>query len=238
MSNNSVEIISFTKKYASKTACDEIDFIAKENSITGLLGPNGAGKSTLLKTICGEIYPTSGSVSVCGLELPQDIKKIIGFVPETPELESNLTVKETLLLEADLFSVKDAVSSIEKAVKLCDLEDVLSCKIRTLSKGYRQRVNLAKAICIEPKVLVLDEFSAGLDPKQTVHLRKGIKELSKSTTVIFSTHHIEEAISLCDVIYIMNHGKIVAEGTAESISTKQGCRNLEDAYLRLIEGGV
>lgn len=238
MSNNTVKIESFTKKYANKIACNNLDFVAEEACITGLLGPNGAGKSTLLKTICGEIYPTTGSVSVCGFSTADEIKKVVGYVPETPELEGNLTVRETLVLEANLYSVQNPETSIEKALGICQLEEVVSCKVKNLSKGYRQRVSLAKAICTNPKVLVLDEFSAGLDPNQNAQLRKNIRKLSEKTTVIFSTHHIEEAVSLCKDIYILKEGTVAAHGTAESIARENGCDNLEEAFLKITgEGG-
>ena len=238
MSNNAVKLESFTKKYSKKIACNEIDFTAEECSVTGLLGPNGAGKSTILKAIWGEIYPTTGFVSVCGFSRLEDIKKIIGYVPEIPELEENLTVKETLVLEAGLYSVKNAVDRIKEALSICQLTDVVSCKVKNLSKGYRQRVSLAKALCSDPKVLVLDEFSAGLDPVQTVQLRNNIKKLSEKITVIFSTHHIEEAVSLCKDIYILKRGVIAAHGTAESIAKDNGCHNLEEAFLKVTGEGI
>ena len=180
MSNNTVELLSFTKKYASKFVFKEVDFVAKSNSITGLLGPNGAGKSTILKTISGVIYPTDGTVKVCGFDDPAEIRKITGYVPEHPELEGNLTVKETLLLESGLYcSGSDIESNVGFAVDFTGLNEVLNVKVKTLSKGFAQRLSLAKALCIDPKILILDEFSAGLDPKQIVELRNKIKKLSK-----------------------------------------------------------
>ena len=153
-------------------------------------------------------------------------------------MEENLTVKETLVLEAGLYSVKDAVDRIKEALSICQLTDVVSFKVKNLSKGYRQRVSLAKALCSDPKVLVLDEFSAGLDPVQTVQLRNNIKKLSEKITVIFSTHHIEEAVSLCKDIYILKRGVIAAHGTAESIAKDNGCHNLEEAFLKVTGEGI
>ncbi|MCQ2241477.1 ABC transporter ATP-binding protein [Treponema sp.] len=236
MSNDCVKLEAFTKKYGDKIACNSVDFIAGKNSITGLLGPNGAGKTTLIKTVCGEIYPTSGSVNLFGETDPDRIKKITGYVPETPELEEKLTVKETLWLQAKLYSVESVERAVNQAVETCDLKEVLGTKVKKLSKGFKQRVSLAKALCIEPKVLVLDEFSAGLDPSQTVQLRKRIKKIAENTTIIFSTHHIDEAVSLCDSIFILNKGNLVAHGTTESIVKETSCKNLEEAFLKLIEG--
>lgn len=237
MSNNTVELLSFTKKYASKFVFKEVDFFAKSNSITGLLGPNGAGKSTILKTISGVIYPTDGTVKVCGFDDPAEIRKITGYVPEHPELEGNLTVKETLLLESGLYcSGSDIESNVGFAVDFTGLNEVLNVKVKTLSKGFAQRLSLAKALCIDPKILILDEFSAGLDPKQIVELRNKIKKLSKKITVIFSTHHIEEASSLCDEIYIIDKGIVKSHGTVDEIIKVSGAKNLEDAYLKFIEG--
>lgn len=234
MLNDSVKLNSFTKKYASKTACNNIDFVAGPCSVTGLLGPNGAGKSTLLKAICGHIYPTAGSLSVCGFSMPEEIKRITGYVPEVPELEEKLCVKETLLLESSLYLPKEQVKdAVDFAVEFCNLEDTLTSRVGRLSKGYKQRVSLAKALCIKPRVLVLDEFSAGLDPSQTVDLRNKIKKLSACTTIIFSTHHIDEAVSLCNGIYILNKGTIASHGTAEQIIKGCGCSNLEEAFIAL-----
>ncbi len=236
MSNNAVELLSFSKKYDSKYVFKDIDFIAKSNSITGLLGPNGAGKSTILKTISGVICPTDGTVNVSGFSDPAEIRKVTGYVPEHPELEGNLTVKETLLLESGLYcDVNDVESNVGFAVEFAGLNEVLHAKVKTLSKGFAQRVSLAKALCIGPRILILDEFSAGLDPKQIVELRNKIKKLSKKIPVVFSTHHIEEASSLCDEIYIIDRGIVKSHGTVDEIIKSSGTKNLEEAYLKFIE---
>lgn len=238
MSNNAVVLESFTKKYNSKTACSGINLTARENSITGLLGPNGAGKSTILKVISGVLYPTGGTVTVAGEESPDAIRKIVGYVPEQPELDGSLTVLETIILEAKLYCDSTVASeNAEYAIKICDLDGVRASKVRSLSKGYRQRVSLAKAICIKPKILILDEFSGGLDPQQIVQLRKRIKKLSSETTVIFSTHHIDEAASMCDYIYIIKDGKVASDGTIAEITSKWNSKDLEEAYIKVMEGG-
>lgn len=237
MSNNSVELVSFSKFYGKKTACENINFTAREKSITGILGPNGAGKSTLLKAIGGECYPTLGLVSVCNKTNPDEIRFVTGYVPELPSLEPGMTVKDVLCLQADLYKLTESEQkkAVQYAVDFCGLDEVLSKKCRTLSKGFKQRVSLAKALCSNPKVLILDEFSAGLDPLQIAEMRKKIKEYSGNATVIFSTHHIEEAEYLCDYIYIIADGKICAHGTKKDLIefTKTNC--LEDAYRVALE---
>lgn len=236
--SGSVELRAFTKYYGSGKnsvpACSEISLVFPENSITGLLGPNGAGKSTMLKALCGTHYATSGEVIVSGSLDPAFIREITGFVPEFPELDSSLTVKEVLYFEQILHNVpKDKKDELfEKAVKTMELSDVLNKKVSALSKGYLQRTSFAKVLAYDPKVLILDEFSGGLDPSQIMHLRKTIKKLSKTKTVILSTHHIEEAMSLCDTVYIVNHGKVVAGGTIDQIVKESGTKNLEEAFLR------
>lgn len=235
MLNNSIIVESFTKKYSNKIACNKINFTAKQNSIVGLLGPNGAGKTTLLKTISGIIYPTIGYISVYNFTSIEQIRKITGYVPETPELENNLTVKETLCLQSSLYSKTNKNEIINNAIKLCGLQEVLSSYIKNLSKGYKQRVSLAKALCINPKVLILDEFFSGLDPSQIVELKNKIKQLSKNTTIIFSTHNLQEAISLCNDFYILDKGNIATHGTKESIIANTDSKSFEEAFFKIID---
>lgn len=237
MLNESICVSSFTKIYSAKTrpACDNLDFSADTGSVTGILGPNGAGKSTLLKALSGVHYPTSGFVSVFGLSEPAQIRKTAGFVPEVPQLDRSLTVKETLFFEAALYGLEkeEAVRSVEKVTEECSLSDVFSKRISSLSKGYCQRVSLAKALCHNPRLLILDEFSGGLDPAQAASVRKTIAGYAKKNAVILSTHRIEEAERLCSKIYILSAGTVLASGTAAEISTSCGCSTLEEAYLKL-----
>lgn len=231
--SNEVELISFCKDYGKFSACKNINFYAEKNSITGILGPNGAGKTSVLKAICGLHYQTSGTIKICGTEETDEFKKLTAFVPEVPELDSSLTVKETLFFEAEISGQKknEAEMTVKKAAEICGLEEVFSKKISNLSKGFKQRTSLAKAICKLPKILVLDEFSAGLDPAQIASFRKKLKELSSSMTIIFSTHHIEEAVSLCNRIYIIANGEVAACGTEKEITKKFNCKNLEEAFI-------
>ena len=235
----SVKIESFTKIYGKKgnerKACDNVDFEAVSGSITGILGPNGAGKSTLLKAAGGIVYPTSGTVTVAGFTDLKDIRSVTGNVPEFPRLDGKLTVKEALTQNIFLhgYNQKDLDRLLSVAIKAADLDDVLYQKISSLSKGYTQRVSFALAVSFDPKVLILDEFSGGLDPAQIVKIRRSIKKLAEKKIVILSTHLIQEAESLCDYIYVMNEGHVVARGTKEEIIRNSNCASLEKAFLKL-----
>ncbi len=235
----SVKIEAFTKIYGKKgnerKACDNVDFEAVSGSITGILGPNGAGKSTLLKAAGGIVYPTSGTVTVAGFTDLKDIRSVTGNVPEFPRLDGKLTVKEALTQNIFLhgYNQKDLDRLLSAAIKAADLDDVLYQKISSLSKGYTQRVSFALAVSFDPKVLILDEFSGGLDPAQIVKIRRSIKKLAEKKIVILSTHLIQEAESLCDYIYVMNEGHVVARGTKEEIIRNSNCSSLEKAFLKL-----
>lgn len=236
--NYSVELKSFSKYYNSGkkkvVACSDINLSFFENSITGLLGPNGAGKSTILKALCGTHYASSGEVIVLGSNDSSFIRDVTGFVPEFPELDMSLTVKEVLVFEQSLHNVpKDKKEELLKnAIKTMELSEVLNKKVSSISKGFLQRTSFAKVLSYDPKILILDEFSGGLDPTQILQLRKTIKKLSKTKTIILSTHHIEEAKALCDMVYIVNQGKIVCGGTIDGIVKDSRTKNLEEAFLR------
>lgn len=242
----SVEIIDFSKSYGntkkSTAACKNINVEFNAGSITGLLGPNGAGKTTLLKAICGVHYQDSGTVCVringnVFENSPEDFRKLTGFLPETPVLENRYSVIEILEDEALLFGMEkeESEKNIRNAIKLCSLEEVLSKKVSELSKGYRQRVSFAKVLVHNPKILILDEFSGGLDPSQIKQMREIIKTLSKDRAVILSTHHLEEASALCDRMYILSKGTIKACGTEKEIIAKTKKHNLEEAFISLTE---
>ena len=243
MDNFCVELTQFSKAYGKNEtkvyACRDIDFRAESGHITGILGPNGAGKSTLLKAICGVHYADSGTVSVCGYNTLSQIRDLCGYVPETVSLYGNITVHEALFMEASIRNVskEDKIKYIKDAVAYLGIETVLSKKIKTLSKGFKQRVSLALALSYNPKVLVLDEFSSGLDPEQVVDLRKTIRKLAKNKVVILSTHRIEEAEELCDVIYILKSGKALCNGSVKSLTQATNTKTLEDAYLAFSKKG-
>ncbi len=241
-----VEIIDFSKSYGnskkSTAACRNINLEFTAGYVTGLLGPNGAGKTTLLKAISGNHYQDSGTIQITVKDIvyenePEMFRKYTGFLPETPVLEENYSVIEVLESEAMLFGIEKerAGKNITNAVKLCSLEDVLSKKIHELSKGYRQRVSFAKVLVHDPDVLILDEFSGGLDPSQIKQMRELIKSLSKTKAIILSTHHLEEASSLCDRMYVLSKGQIKASGTEKEIIRQTKTKTLEDAFIQLTE---
>ncbi len=254
-----IELVHFSKKYSiapfkTFAAASDINLVAKKGRITGLLGPNGAGKTTVIKAICALHYPTSGKVLVHAdsgevLDTVNDsvkVKAITGYVTERPVLYEDFTVRE-FLAAADLVSgriVKKtteqlekkaaASSDFEKVVEMCSLSDVLSKKIKSLSNGYYQRVNLAQALIRKPEILVLDEPASGLDPAQIKEMHSIIKKLSSEKTILFSTHILSEAEKLCDDIYIIAEGKLLAGGSKEEIKKSLNAKSLEDAYMKAV----
>lgn len=231
-----VSLVDFTKTYNSSVAVDNVNMNFENGKITGILGPNGAGKTTILKAICARHFATKGKVIVNGIDAQdesQKLKKITGFVEESAVLNSSLTVLEYLNFKTELYKVsKDKINSI---IKLCSLEEVINKKVKNLSKGYMERVNFAGALIYDPEVLILDEPATGLDPAQIIKMRSLVKELASSKTIILSTHLMQEAQALCDKIFILNRGKVLAEGSIEQICRQTGCGDLEKSYFKLIE---
>ncbi len=220
----------FGKGRNQKTACSNINFQAKSGEVTGIIGPNGAGKSTLLKAICGYFLPSSGSITKPERSV---------FIPEYPDFEcENQNVYEYLFFHSLLSGIKKeaVLSLVKKALSDCDLLEVAASKLSVLSKGFRQRVEVARAIVCNPSLIVMDEFSSGLDPIQIVNMKKLIKGLSKSKVFILSTHNIDYALKLCHKIYILNRGQVVAQGTADEIIGISRQQNLEAAFVKLTEG--
>lgn len=227
-----------------------MSFVCPDGKITGLLGPNGAGKTTVIKAITGAHYPDEGSISFVFdgkvLEAGSDGKAaalLTGFVGEVPFLYEDYTVREFILVASGLRAGSDEnrenlVKRAGDVMGLCGLTDVGSQKISSLSHGYRQRVNFAQALVQDPKVLVLDEPSTGLDPSQIHEMRKLIKKISKERTILFSTHILQEAELLCDNIVIINHGQICAQGSVPELLKASGKKNLEEAYLFYVENDV
>jgi ABC-2 type transport system ATP-binding protein len=243
-----VHVTNFSKKYGSgkkeSFACKDVSLSFSAGTITGLLGPNGAGKTTILKAISGIHYPTEGCVSIQSLAGESQelsfIRQCTGYVPETPELDTSLTVKETLSFSAAIHGLEgsEASHAIEEAVALCELESVYSKKVALLSKGFTQRTSFAKALAFNPSVLVLDEFSDGLDPAQIVRMRNVISKLSETKAVLLSTHHIEEAVALCKNVYIIAQGKIVSSGAVADVIATAKKNTLEEAFLSLTGASV
>ncbi len=216
-----IEVKNITKRYGAQKALDDVSFSVDDGEILGFLGPNGAGKSTAMNIITGYISATSGSVLIDGkdvLEQPQQTRKNMGYLPEIPPLYEDMTVKEYLYFIYDLKKCKlPKISHMKDICSLIGLNDVYGRLIKNLSKGYRQRVGFAQALVNDPKILILDEPTVGLDPKQIVEIRDLIKKLGKRHTVILSSHILPEVQAVCDRIVVINRGKIVADDTEENI---------------------
>ena len=220
-----IEVKNITKKYGNVTAVDNINFKIEEGEIIGLLGPNGAGKSTTMNMITGYIEPTEGKILVNGYDIskkPKKAKAQIGYMPEGVPLYSDLTVKEFVTYMAELKKVnrKERKEKVEKIIEQTGLKDVENKLTRNLSRGYKQRVSMAGALVGEPKILILDEPTVGLDPKQITEIRELIKELGKTHTIILSSHILSEVSQICNKVIIINKGKIVAIDTPENLEKK------------------
>ena len=217
-----IEVNNLVKRYGDHTAVDHLSFKIEKGKIYGFLGPNGAGKSTTMNMITGYIASTEGTVTIDGhdiLDEPEQAKKCIGYLPEMPPLYFDMTVGEYMNFVADLKKIpkdqkKSMVEDVMEMVKITDMKNRL---IKNLSKGYRQRVGLAQAILGYPEVIILDEPTVGLDPKQIIEIRDLIKSLKKKHTVILSSHILSEVSAVCDYVLIISHGKLVASDTPENL---------------------
>ena len=217
-----IEVKNLTKRYGKITALDNISFTVDTGEVLGFLGPNGAGKSTTMNIITGYISSTSGTVTVDGseiLEEPKKTKQKIGYLPEIPPLYIDMTVRKYLEFMFDLKRVKlPKKEHIDEVMQLVGLEKHGSRLIKNLSKGYRQRVGFAQALLGNPPVLILDEPTVGLDPKQIIEIRKLIRGLGKKHTVIFSSHVLSEVSATCDRVIVISEGRIVADAKTEELS--------------------
>ena len=217
-----VEVKNLTKCYGDIKAVDDISFTVDTGEVLGFLGPNGAGKSTTMNIITGYISSTSGTVTVDGseiLENPKETKKKIGYLPEIPPLYPDMTVRKYLEFMFDLKKVKlPKKEHIDEVMRLVQISDKESRIIKNLSKGYRQRVGFAQALLGNPPVLILDEPTVGLDPKQIIEIRKLIRGLGKKHTVIFSSHVLSEVSATCDRVIVISEGRIVADAKTEELS--------------------
>ena len=225
-----IEVKNVTKKYGKAVAVEDISFSINDGEIVGLLGPNGAGKSTTMNILTGYIEQTSGEVTIEGyntLRKPRKAKKQIGYMPEGVPLYPELTVKEFVTYMAELKQVDRKVrkEKVEKVIEQTGLKDVENKLTRNLSRGYKQRVSMAGALVGEPKILILDEPTVGLDPKQITEIRSLIKELGKTHTIILSSHILSEVSQICNKIIIINKGKIIAIDTPENLEDKVNNNN-------------
>ena len=220
-----IQIENVTKKYGNFTAVNNISFKIEEGEIVGFLGPNGAGKSTTMNMITGFIEPSSGRILVDGNDIskkPKKAKKQIGYMPEGVPLYNNLTVKEFVTYMAELKGVnsKEVKEKVKTVIEDIGITDVQNKLTRNLSRGYKQRVSMAGALVGNPKVIILDEPTVGLDPKQVTEIRALIKRLGKDHTVILSSHILSEVSQICDRVIIINKGEIIAIDTPENLERK------------------
>ena len=238
-----IEVKNVTKKYGGFTAVDNISFTVKDGEIVGLLGPNGAGKSTTMNCITGYIEQTSGEITVNGFDTIKKSKKAkreIGYMPEGVPLYGEMTVKEFVTFIAELRRVKakEKKEKVQEIIKKVGLEEMQNKLIKNLSRGQKQRVSLAGTLVGNPKVLILDEPTVGLDPKQITEIRSLIKELGKNHTVILSSHILSEVSQICDKVIIINKGKIVAEDTPQNLENKTLSKNIVNIIVEDPENKV
>ncbi len=232
----SISVQQLSKNYGSQKAVDEISFEASPGKILGFLGPNGAGKSTTMKMLTCYLTQTSGKAFVCGFDIANDslqVRKNIGYLPESNPLYYDMYVREFLYFVGNTYHLQNLKSKIEEVILATGLEKEQHKKIAQLSKGYKQRVGLAQAIIHDPKVLILDEPTSGLDPNQLIEIRKLIKDLGKTKTVILSTHIMQEVEAICDDVIIINKGKIVANNSLKELLAEHNETSLEPIFVKL-----
>ena len=233
-----IEVRNLTKRYGDLVAVDGVSFTAKTGEILGFLGPNGAGKTTTMRIITGFMPATAGTVSVEGFDIfdqSYEVRKRIGYLPENPPLYNDMTVTSYLSFVARIKGVARAeiAAARDRVLQSCALTNVAHRVLGNLSKGYRQRVGLAQALIHDPSVLVLDEPTIGLDPRQIIEIRSMVRDLAAKRTVILSTHILPEVTQLCHKVVIINDGRIAIEDTLENLTKTL---SLEEVFLRSISG--
>lgn len=226
-----IEINHLTKKYGKHVAVDDLSLTVEKGKIYGFLGPNGAGKSTTMNIITGYLGATSGEVKINGFDIfrqPEEAKQCIGYLPEVPPLYMDMTVWEYLNFTADLKKIpkNERKAAIEEAMEMTGIAEMKGRLIRNLSKGYKQRTGFAQAILGFPEIIILDEPTVGLDPKQMIEVRELIRKLGEEHTVILSSHILSEISAVCDHIFIISQGKLVASDTTENL-TERLCSGME-----------
>ena len=228
----SIEVTSLTRLYGEQKAIDSISFQVGKGEIVGFLGPNGAGKSTTMKILTGYLAPSSGQASINGVDVNTDpitTKKMTGYLPESNPLYYDMYVREYLSFMADIHQLENKKKAVGDIIETVKLNSESSKKIGQLSKGYKQRVGLAAALIHQPEVLILDEPTTGLDPNQIVEIRDVIRNYGRSKTVLFSSHILQEIEAICDRVIIINHGKIVADGSLAHLRDQQ-----QTDYIKVI----
>ncbi|MDD5329836.1 MAG: ABC transporter ATP-binding protein [Sulfuricella sp.] len=232
---------ALSRNFGLRTAVRDVSLELRQGEVLGLLGPNGAGKTTTLQMLAGCLAPTAGAIEICGIDLleqPRQAKALLGYLPETPPLYRELTVDEYLGLAARLRRVAKpfVAEAVESAKRRCGLTEVGKRLIGNLSKGFQQRVGIAQAIVHNPRVVILDEPTVGLDPIQIREIRSLVRELGREHSVILSTHILPEVESVCDRIQIMHQGQLVFSGNWEALKAQHPAQSsLEDAFIRLTQ---
>jgi ABC-2 type transport system ATP-binding protein len=238
-----IEVVGLTKKYGSNLAVDNISFSIQKGEIVGFLGPNGAGKSTTMNMLTGCLAPTEGSIRINGFDMfdrPIKAKKCIGYLPELPPLYGEMTPFEYLCFVAEAKGVGGtrALRQVQEAMELTGIDDLRDRLIKNLSKGCRQRVGIAQAMLGNPDIIILDEPTVGLDPKQIIDIRDLIRHLGHSRTVIISSHILSEISEICDEILVISNGQLVASGTQDELQAMMGQSKLLHLVVRGDEDGV
>jgi ABC-2 type transport system ATP-binding protein len=234
-----IQVQNLRKEFGTKVAVDNVSFTVEKGEVLGFLGPNGAGKSTSMRMVTGYFRPTSGSIKIGGIDMledPEQAKKCIGYLPENAPLYSDMTVASFLGFCAEVRGITGAAKTkaIDRVLDLCFLHRVRNQSVDTLSKGYRHRTCFAQSIIHDPDVLILDEPTDGLDPNQKHEVRQLIKNMGKNKAIIFSTHILEEVDAACSRAMIIDRGKVVADGTPESLrKLVPGCNSLDEVFRSL-----
>ena len=235
-----IETKNLTKKFKEKTAVNNMNLKIKQGELFALLGTNGAGKTTTIKMLSTLILPTSGEISINGLDIIKDrqkIKEILNVSPQETAIAPNLSVKENLEFMAGVYQIPNKKEKIDELVKMFKLEEVLKQKAKTLSGGWQRKVSIAISLINDPQILFLDEPTLGLDVIARKELWKLINNLKGKITIILTTHYMEEAESLSDRVGIMSNGNLIDVGTAEELIKKSGAKNFEDAFVKIATGG-
>ncbi len=235
-----IKTVGLTKIYGDLDAIRDVSFEVEKGKIVGFLGPNGAGKSTTMKILTGFMPATRGTATVAGFDVashPMEVKRRVGYLPETPPVYPDLTVHEYLRFVGKLKGLKGLglASDIERVVNKLALTDVVDRLIRNISKGYQQRTGFAQALLGNPEVLILDEPTVGMDPRQIGEVRGIIKELAGDHTVLLSTHILSEVVATCERVVIINKGTIIVDDSLTALASKHGGEQLEKIFLNLTE---
>jgi len=218
-----IEVRGLTKYYGNVKAIEDVSFTVEKGEVVGFLGPNGAGKTTTMRILTAYLAPTAGTAKVAGYDVFHDsleVRKRIGYLPETVPLYPEMTVRSYLEFMARIRGVEKVKNRVQEVMEICNVDDVADWTIGKLSKGYRQRVGLAQALLHDPEVLILDEPTIGLDPKQIIEVRELIKRLGEDHTIILSTHILPEVSQTCERVLIINEGRLVAEDTPEHLTAR------------------